>query len=92
MPRNESDARLSLRLTGELKRIIEDAAAQMGQTVSDFAISTLLQASRHVLDEQQLTRLSKRDRQRFSEMLDDRSTSPNEALTKAVKRYKEQIV
>ena len=45
MPGTKSDARLNFRLTGELKKTIEDAAAQMGQTVSDFAISTLVQAA-----------------------------------------------
>ncbi len=92
MPRKKSDSRLSLRLTGQLKRTIEDGAAQMGLTVSNFAISTLVQASRRSLHEQQVTRLSERDGQRFSEMLEDRSTRPNEALTNAAKRNKEQIV
>jgi uncharacterized protein (DUF1778 family) len=86
-----SDARLNFRLTGELKKTIEDAAAEMGQTVSDFAISTLVQASRRVLQEQQATRLTERDRRRVMEMLDQESTKPNAALLKAAKRYKKQV-
>lgn len=54
----KSDARLNFRLTSELKKTIEDAAAQTGQSMSDFAISTLVQASRRILHEHQVTHLS----------------------------------
>ena len=91
MPGTKSDARLNFRLAGELKKTIEEAAAQMGQTVSDFAISTLVQTARRILHEQQVTRLSERDRRLFAEMLDDQSTKPNQVLVKAVKRYRKQI-
>lgn len=91
MPEAKSDARLNFRLNSELKKTIADAAAHSGQTISDFAISTLVQASRRILHEQQVTRLSERDGQRFVEMLDDESTKPNEALVKAAKRYKRQV-
>ena len=65
MPGTKSDARLNFRLAGELKKTIEEAAAQMGQTVSDFAVSTLVQTARRILHDQQVTRLSERDRQLF---------------------------
>lgn len=86
-----SDARLNFRLPDDLKKTIEDAAAQTGQTVSDFAISTLVQSARRILLQQQVTRLSEHDRDLFAKMLDDVSTRPNEALVKAAKRYKKQI-
>ena len=71
MPATKSDARLNFRLTSELKKTIEEAAAQSGQSISDFAVSTLVQVSRRILHEQQITRLTERDRQLFVEMLDD---------------------
>jgi uncharacterized protein (DUF1778 family) len=86
-----NDARLNFRINGELKKTIEDAAAQMGQTVSDFAVSTLIQASRKILMDEQVTRLTDRDRQLFAKILDDESTKPNAALVKAAKRYKKQV-
>jgi uncharacterized protein (DUF1778 family) len=86
-----NDARLNFRLSSELKKTIEDAAVQTGQSVSDFAISTLIQESRRILHEEQVTRLTERDRQLFSEMLDDGSTKPNSALVKAANRYKKQV-
>jgi uncharacterized protein (DUF1778 family) len=91
MPSANSDARINFRLSSELKQTIEDAAAQMGQSISDFAVSTLVQTARKILHEQQVTRLSERDRERFVALLDDESTKPNEALVKAAKRYKKQV-
>ena len=91
MPGAKSDARLSARLAAELKKTIEEAAAQMGQTVSDFAVSTLAQTARKILLDQRVTRLSERDRPLFMEILDDQSTKPNQALVKAVRRYRKQV-
>ncbi len=90
MTTTSSDARINFRLSSDLKQTIEDAAAQMGQSVSDFAISTLVQAARQVLNEQQVTRLSERDRKVFAALLEDESSKPNAALIKAAKRFKKQ--
>jgi uncharacterized protein (DUF1778 family) len=91
MPTKNSDARINFRLSSDLKKTIEDAAAELGQSISDFAISTLTQAARKVLHDQQVTRLSERDRKVFSAMLDKESSKPNAALVKAAKRYKKQV-
>ena len=91
MPEAKNDARLNFRINSDLKKTIEDAAAQTGQTVSDFAVSTLLQASRQILMDEQVTRLTVRDRQLFAKMLDDDSTQPNTALSKAAKQYTQQV-
>ena len=90
MPATKSDARLNFRLTSELKKTIEEAAAQSGQSISDFAVSTLVQVSRRILHEQQITRLIERDRQLFVEMLEDQSSKPNTALIKPTKRHNKQ--
>jgi uncharacterized protein (DUF1778 family) len=63
----------------------------MGQTVSEFAISILVQTAAKILHEEQVTRLSDRDRRLFVEMLDDQTTKPNDALIKVATRYKKQI-
>ncbi len=91
MPAAGSTARMNFRLSPELKQTIESAAAEMGQTVSDFAVSTLLQAARKILHEQQVTRLSQRDRAVFAAMLDDPSMKPNDELVKAARRYRKQV-
>jgi len=91
VPTTNSDARINFRLSSELKKTIEDAAAELGQSMSDFAISTLVQTARKILHDQQVTRLGERDRQLFVELLDNQSSKPNEALVKAAKRYKKQV-
>ena len=86
----KNDARLNFRLSADLKETIEEAAAHLGQTVSDFAISTLAQTARQVIQEHHVTRLSQRDRNRFVALLDDLDAEPNKALIAAAKRYKER--
>jgi uncharacterized protein (DUF1778 family) len=63
----------------------------LGQTVSDFAVSTLVQTARRVLHDENVTKLSKRDRDTFLAIIDDTSTRPNKALRDAVKRYKKRV-
>src|SRR2546429_378769 len=74
------DARLNFRLPSDMKTVIEAAAAQLGQSVSDFAISTLVTNARNVLQQQHVTELSNRDRDIFLAMLEDTEAEPNKAL------------
>lgn len=90
MATSDQDSRLNFRLPANLKHTIEEAAAQLGQSVSDFAVSTLVEKARQVIDDHHATVLSDRDRQRFAKILDDRSAKPNRTLAAAAKRYREQ--
>lgn len=81
-----NSARIDFRLTPEHKDLIERAASAMGQTVSDFATTTLLSRAQQAVQEIAVTKLSQRDRTKFLAMLDDDSP-PNAALKKAAKRY-----
>ena len=82
-----NDARINVRLPSELKQTIEEAASTLGQTVSEFAISTVVREARQVLHNVQITRLSNRDRDRFLEALDAADAKPNTALKAAARRY-----
>ncbi|OYV82688.1 MAG: hypothetical protein B7Z73_16895 [Planctomycetia bacterium 21-64-5] len=73
-----------------MKRTIEEAAAQLGQTVSEFAVSTLARSARQVIQEERVTKLTLRDWELFTAMLDDTSARPNRALVAAAKRYKKR--
>ena len=84
----KSDARVNFRLPAELKETVVQAAAQLGQSVSDFAVSTLVQSARSVLQQHNVTKLSGRDRDIFIAMLDDADAKPNKALGTAARRYK----
>ena len=86
------DARLNFRLPAELKATIEEAAAQLGQSVSDFAVSTLVRTARDVIGQERITRLSDRDRDRFLALLNETDLRPNAALVASAKRYKKRRV
>ena len=85
------DARLNFRLPSELKQTIEEAAAYLGQSVSDFAVSTLVDRAQRVIQEHNVTRLSNRDRDIFLAMLNDEDAEPNQALKAAAEQYKDEI-
>jgi len=82
-----NDARINVRLSSELKQTIEEAASALGQTVSEFAISTVVREARQVLHDAQITRLSNRDRDNFLKALDSIDAKPNAALKSAARRY-----
>lgn len=85
------EARLNFRLPNDLKEVIEEAATAMGQSVSDYAIATLVKSSQVVLQQSQTTVLSNRDRKAFMALLDNSDAKPNRALTEAAKRYKKRF-
>lgn len=87
----KSDARINVRLDSELKKIIEEAATSLGQTVTEFTVSTVVREARQVIQDAQVTRLSNRDRDQFFAALEEKDSKPNEALKKAARRYKQRI-
>ena len=87
-PRN--DARINVRLSNDLKQTIEEAAAALGQTVSEFTISTVIREARQVLQDAQITQLSNRDRDVFLKALDASNAKPNDVLKAAAHRYKKR--
>jgi uncharacterized protein (DUF1778 family) len=82
-----NDARINVRISSVLKQTIESAAAALGQTVSEFAISTVVREARQVLQDAEVTRLSNRDRDQFLKALDSVDAQPNAALKAAARRY-----
>lgn len=85
---SRNDARMNLRLSSELKKIIEEAASVLGQTVSELAIFTVVWEARQVLRDVRITRLSNRDRYSFLKALDSLDAKPNAALKAAARRYR----
>ncbi len=80
------NTRLDFRLAADHKALIEQASQVQGQTVSDFAVSTLVRAALLTIEQASATRLSQRDGKVFLAML-DRSAKPNAALKRAARRY-----
>ncbi|HLL81424.1 MAG TPA: DUF1778 domain-containing protein [Longimicrobium sp.] len=93
MPETEAraEARLSLRIDPELKELIERAALHTGQTVSSYAISTLVRDARRVIQDEHTTYLSERDWEIFMDLMDN-PPAPGEALLRAKESYHKLIV
>jgi uncharacterized protein (DUF1778 family) len=83
----KSDARVDFRLTQQAKAVIEEAAALAGQSLSDFAVSTLLEKANQVLNAKRHRSLSERDARTFLKLLDS-APKPNQALREAAAWYK----
>ena len=81
--------RLNFRLGRDQKSLIEKAAAMSGQTVSDFALSSMLRAAQETIQTATTTRVTLRDRALFLRMLDS-DTAPNAALKRAAVRYRKR--
>ena len=87
MSATKNDARIKVRLSSELRLTIEEAAAALGQTITEFTIATVIREARQVLEEAQVTRLSNRDRDQFLKALNAVDARPNKALKAAARRY-----
>lgn len=90
MATNPNEARLNLRMSVHLKRIIREAALHLAQSVNEFAVETLAQTARHVIQQRNVTELSARDRDAFLAMLDNARAQPNAALRRAAQNYRRQ--
>lgn len=86
----ENNAPLDLRLPGNLRPIVEQAATHLGQTINEFAAATVVRSAYDVIEQHERTVLSNRDRDIFLALLDDAQAEPNEALREAAAEYKRQ--
>jgi uncharacterized protein (DUF1778 family) len=85
--RNE---RLDVRISSDLKRTIEHAAALTGQSLSDFILGIVTRRARKIIREAEVIRLTDQERDRFLAALDN-PPAPNEALLRAAERYKATV-
>lgn len=79
--------RVAVRLTPEVKDRLEYAAKITGRSVSDFVVSSALEAAQAHIDRQERFRLAAQDRSIFLSAL-ARPPAPNKALRDAAKRYR----
>ncbi len=85
-----SEATLDVRLPAAVKQAVEQAAAQLGQSVDEFAAAVLASTAREVIDHRGVTVLTPRDWERLVALL-DRPAEPNTALKAAAQSYKQQF-
>jgi uncharacterized protein (DUF1778 family) len=82
---------MDVRLASEHKALIEKAAAYSGESLTGFAVSTLVREARRIVQEHETVILSARDREHFVALLDS-PPPPAEALRHAAGRHRELIV
>lgn len=87
----QGDARLSFRIDPELKELIELAAMHTGQTVSSYAISTLVRDARRTIQDQHTTYVSEHDWEILMHLMDN-PPPPNAALIQAMKDHNRLVV
>ena len=85
------NVRLDVRLAADHKNLIEQAASLLGQSVSAFAVSTLVTEAARVVEESTALRLSNRDRDAFLGALDN-PPKPNARLRKGAKLHTMHVV
>ena len=83
--------RLDVRLAEDVKRLIEEAASCMGQSVSAFAVSALAEKARSVVSQHRAIALSARDRDRFLAAL-EADTEPTKRLKRAARRHAGSVI
>lgn len=81
--------RLDFRVADEQKQLIESAATLLGESVSSFAVSTLVERANDVVNRYQNTELTRRDAIRFLEIIDS-DALPNETLKKAFTKHRKK--
>ncbi len=89
--RRPSKKQLSLQLPESAVRAIELAAAELGQSPSEFAAASLLKSAHEVIEQATVTKLTLQDFKRFTALLDDVDAKPNVALMKAAERYRKHF-
>jgi len=82
-----TNARIDFRIRPEQKALIERAAGVKGQTVTDFAVTALVEAAQETIERAAKTTLSARDADIFLRILASSGT-PNRALRSAARRYR----
>ncbi len=84
---DSQSARLDFRVKPEHKSLIERAASVAGQTVTDFAVATLVKVAHETMERAKLMTLSARDSKVFLRLI-AADAAPNAALKAAARRYK----
>jgi len=91
MAATANSTRLDVRLGEKQKKLIEQAAGYLGQTISAFTVATLVHQAEQVVERFGMLHLSDRDRDAFLTALDN-PPAPNARLRKASKRHARQVV
>jgi uncharacterized protein (DUF1778 family) len=79
--------RLEARVSPEAKALCQKAATIQGRTLTDFVVTSAIDAAKRTVYENEILELSYRDRVAFVEALLNAPTTPNAKLIAASKRH-----
>src|SRR5438105_116403 len=85
----EQTARLSCRVDPRIKQRAEEAAALLGQSMTDFTEAALKEKAEAVLEQVHRIQLSERDFERFATAI-NAPTPPTAELVAAMREYERQ--
>ena len=88
--RSPKEERLEARVTAEQKQLISRAAALRGSSVTDFIVASAQQAAAATIKNFELLTLHDEARDAFVDAI-LHPPAPNDAASKAARRYKEQM-
>lgn len=86
----DKKARLEARISQEQKEMVVEAARLTGRSLTDFVVSSVVEAAQRTIQAQQILELSERDRRFFVETLLN-PPPPSEKLRQSAKRYQERM-
>ena len=86
---DQHSVRLSCRVNPRIKQRAEEAAALLGQSITDFTEAALREKAEQVLEQVQKIRLSERDFDQFISAINTASP-PTAQLAAAMKEYDRQ--
>jgi uncharacterized protein (DUF1778 family) len=86
---DQESARLSCRVNARIKQRVEQAAALLGQSITDFTEAALSEKAEAVLEQVQKIQLSERDFGRFVTAINTASP-PTAELAAALREYERQ--
>ncbi len=83
--------RLEARVSHETKALCQKAARLEGRSVTDFLVSSVVEAAKRSIPENEFMDLTGRDRTMFVKTLLRPSPAPNTRLRKAAKRHRQLL-
>jgi uncharacterized protein (DUF1778 family) len=83
-------ARLEARVSEPQKRLLQQAAALSGRTLSEFVVTSAQEAAQRVIDEHETIRLARADQEAFVRAVLE-PAAPNERLQRAAHAYRKRL-
>ena len=85
-------SRMDLRISQEVRNIIDHAASMEGRTRTDFVIAAALERAEQVIERRKLIRLTMRDQELLvASLLEDRAQEPSQYVKAIAREYAARV-